>query len=218
MGLNAQAWRTAWKKAKRERRERFRRACGCRTYVHTHASRGARRKGSKKLRAVLGRSVKCLNKRAIILTRSGISGVFQPSKVSPSFSHLCRYLGPPGSPRVPSVSFLLSFLGPPPKMSSAGLQLKSTRHAFHSLPVLSPGSPLCPADSDRQPFPALSLSVYLYLYLSHIISSIIAIARRRNVFMTRIYFDSTGSDSTKIQGTNRLNSYVVIVLYAGIFY
>lgn len=140
---------------------------GARTYVHTHASRGARRKGSKKLRAVLGRSVKCLNKRAIILTRSGISGVFQPSKVSPSFSHLCRYLGPPGSPRVPSVSFLLSFLGPLPKMSSAGLQLKSTRHAFHSLPVLSPGSPLCPADSDRQPFPALSLSpsISTFIYL-----------------------------------------------------
>lgn len=53
-----------------------------------------------------------------------------------------------GSSRVPSVSLLLSFLDPPPKTSSAGHYVKSTRRAFHSLPVLSPGSLLCSADFD----------------------------------------------------------------------
>lgn len=103
IGLNSQAWRTAWKKAKRERRNGRGARVGAphlRTHARKSRSDATRRKGSKKLRAVLGRSVKCLNKRAIILTRSGISGVFQPSKVSPSFSHLRRYLGPSGYPRV----------------------------------------------------------------------------------------------------------------------
>lgn len=76
--------------------------------------------------------------------------------------------------------FFFRFWGPPPKMSSAELHVKSTRRAFHSLPVLSPRYPLCPADSDRQPF--LSLSPRFSLF--HIVSSIIAIARRRGAFET----------------------------------
>lgn len=56
---------------------------GC-AFVRACAQIGARCKREQKAAGVLERSVKCLNKRAIILTRSGISGVFQPSKVSPS--------------------------------------------------------------------------------------------------------------------------------------
>lgn len=88
--------------------------------------------------------------------------MFQPSKVSPSFSHLLRrYLGPSVSSRVPSVSFLLSFLGPSPKMSSVGLHVKSTRRAFHSPPGFESRFPFM-----SRRFRSATLSDSLFLFLS----------------------------------------------------
>ena len=55
MDLNSQTWRTAWKKAKHEERNSAR-VSATLTYVYTYGSHGARRKGSKKLWAVLERS------------------------------------------------------------------------------------------------------------------------------------------------------------------
>lgn len=120
-------------------------------------------KREQKAASVLERSVKCLNKRAIILTRSGISGVFLPSKISPSLSFFLPFISFSVFPLFGSsvrssrsVCLFSSRLSGPCRRCRRprGPHVKSTRHVFHSLPAFSSGSPLYPADSDRQPFPA----------------------------------------------------------------
>lgn len=94
---------------------------GARVGAHFRTSDTTKRE--QKAAGVLGRSVKCLNKRAIILTRSGISGVFQPFEsiaLLPPLS-LLRLSGifRLSLPLEFRLSLFFSFLGPPPKMSSA---------------------------------------------------------------------------------------------------
>lgn len=158
IGLNSQAWRAAWKKAKRERRKRSRVSVWV-PHLRTHARKS--RSAAKREQKASGcsRAVGQMFKQTSNYLNSiwDLRGVPAPRKYrppSPTSVTIWVLLGP-----LDSVSFLLSFFGSPPKMSSAGLHVKSTRLAFHSLPVLSPSSPLCPADSDRQPFLAFSLSL-----------------------------------------------------------
>jgi len=134
--------------------------CVCVSYAFVRVAT----KREQKATSVLERSVKCLNKRAIILTRSGISRVFLPSKVSLSFflsspSLYFAYSDLP-SPSVRSRSVYLfssRFSGPRRRCRRPrGSRKKHKTRISFVLPVSSSGSPLCSADSDRQPFPAFS--------------------------------------------------------------
>jgi len=95
----------------------------------------------------------------------------------PALESIVLLLPPPSvhlsGPSVLSL-FRLIFRAPAEDVVGLRVHVKSTRHAFRSLPVLSPDSPLRPADSDRQPFPILSLSLSfsLSLFLPRLYNSI----------------------------------------------
>lgn len=159
-------------------------------------------KREQKAAGVLGRSVKCLNKRAIILTRSGISGVFQPFESiapPPTFFAALSIWNLPSLllPSQRSVCLFSSrFWGPRRRCRRPGAHVKSTRHAFHSLPVLSLWFLFMSRRySDRQPFPALSL------LLPRIVSSTVAIARRQRgvAFATQTCYDFQLTESGLIK-------------------
>lgn len=155
MGLNSQAWRNSVEE--KRRLGAWMRVWMPHLRTHVRASRGARRKGNKKLTGC-SRAVGQMFKQ----TSNYLNSIWDLRGV-PALESIALLLPPPSpiwillSPLAFRLSlFFFRFWGPPPKMSSAELHVKSTRRAFHSLAVLSPSSPLCPADSDWQPFPSLS--------------------------------------------------------------
>lgn len=156
-------------------------------------------KREQKAAGVLGRSVKCLNKRAIILTRSGISGVFQPFESiallpPPSLLRLSRIFRLFPSLTAFRLSLFFSFLGPPPKMSSAWDPRKKHKTCISFAARVESLVPLYVPPIFRPVTLSGSLS------LSHRISLIVAIARRCGVaFASRVCYDFQLTENSSIK-------------------
>lgn len=173
-------------------------------------------KREQKAAGVLGRSVKCLNKRAIILTRSGISGVFQPFESIASSHLLCCFVYLGSSVSLPFLadlpsSLFFSFLGPPPKMSSAWDPRKKHKTCISFVARVESLVPLYVPPIFRPV--TLSGSLSFSLFCSLVESPWLSLSRDEVAFATRICYDFQLIGKTSV-----LNCYSSIVLCAGIDY